>query len=410
MEVKELLKKVFPLLPTDTYLVGGFVRDYLLGKRAQDIDLTVKGNAKELAQRVAKELGGHLFSFKKENLPLGEVYTVVTPYGFRLDITPFEGTIEGELSRRDFTINAIAWRLEDFLRGEENFIDPFGGREDLKKGLVRAVEFGNLIADPLRLFRAYRFAHTLNFKIEPATRDFILQNLELLKTVPPERVLNEFLKALKGENFPKLYRLLGEDGVLEILLGERVETKHLLELSERLNRVLSSDYPRNLRRLLNAKGETFLGEFPEEVLLKVVPLLYLSPKGEWLNRYPFGEKAKKYLRSTLEGVEILKSLPKGVWERYLYLKRFEKYLFPIGVWAKALDLSEEFEQLLNFYGKVYKRYSKPLLDGKEVINLLGIKPSPLVGKILEELVKAQLEGKVKTKEQAEEFVKAFKGQ
>jgi tRNA nucleotidyltransferase/poly(A) polymerase len=406
MEIKELLKKVSSLFPPETFLVGGFIRDYLLGREISDIDLTVKGNVKEIARKVAETSKGHLFGFKKENLPLGEVYSVITPGGLRIDLTPFEGTIEGELSRRDFTINAIGWKLEDFLKGEKVFVDPFKGLEDLKKGLIRAVKFENLLADPVRLLRAYRFAHTLNFKIEPATREFLIKNRKLLKKNPKERVLTEFLKALKKENFTDFYKLLAEDNYLETILREKIDKNKLLKLSEKLEKTLLGTYPNELKKVLNREGETFLGEFSEETLLKVLPLVYYSEG--FVKSYPFGEKAQKYLLNTLKGTEILRNPPKDVWNKYLFLKKFEKYLYPIGIWSSVLNLSEEFGEILDFYLKVYRKYSKPLLDGREVINLLGIRPSPLVGEILNKLIKAQLEGKVRTKERAEEFVKSLK--
>ena len=87
-----------------------------------------------------------------------------------------------------------------------------------------------------------------------------------------------------------------------------------------------------------------------------------------------------------------------------YLKRFSPYLYPIGVLAKIYGAYDRFERVIHFYRR-WKEYSKPLIGGREIIHLLGIKPSPLVGEILEKLVLAQLEGKVKTKKEAQEFVK-----
>ncbi len=108
---KEFLTLLSKYLPEETYLVGGFVRDYLLGRETKDIDLIVRGNAKSYAQRLAETLKGSHFGFEKNNIPLrGEIYTVLIPFNgknVRVDISPFT-SLEEDLAHRDFTVNAIA--------------------------------------------------------------------------------------------------------------------------------------------------------------------------------------------------------------------------------------------------------------------------------------------------------------
>jgi len=108
----------------------------------------------------------------------------------------------------------------------------------------------------------------------------------------------------------------------------------------------------------------------------------------------------------LEGYRLLReNPPRGVKETYRYLKRFERFLLPIGVLAKVSGNWDSFEKVLDFYLNRYKPYSKPLLSGKEIIKLGNLKPSPLVGEILEKLILAQLEGKIRNREEAIKFVK-----
>ena len=414
--MRELLKKLSSVLPVEnTYLVGGFVRDHLLGREPEDIDLVVeRGDIGELAQRVAKELGGHLFGFKKENIDhRGEVYTVLIPYRggeVRVDLSSCTD-IEQDLLTRDFTINAIAQSLKDFLAGKGKYIDPTGGLDDLGRKRVRAVSPGVLESDPLRMLRAYRIARQLGFTLDPATREFISQRGELIKNVAPERVINELLKLFSLRGTFESLKLLKEDGFDLPLLGFPIGEKALKGV-ERFEELQKGDFLKNLKGQTDFKEKTFLGTFDTDTLVKLA--LFLFPHGGWenfLERYPLGEGGKKFISYSLRGFkELLEKYPKSVKEKHLYLKRYSPYLYPIGVLAKVYGPFEVFRELLDFYRR-WKESNKPLIGGREVMELLGLsRGSPLVGEVLEKLVLAQLEGKVKDRQGAIDFVKTLKGE
>ncbi len=414
--MRELLKELSKVLPSEkTYLVGGFVRDHLLGRKPEDIDLVVeRGNVKELAQKVAKELGGHLFGFKKEHIDhRGEVYTVIIPRGgreIRIDLSSCED-IEGDLLTRDFTVNAIAQKLADFLEGKGNYIDPAGGLKDLQKRRIKAVSPTALESDPLRMLRASRLAQQLGFTIDPATRGFISQKGELIKSVAPERVINELLKLFSLHGTFEALKLIGEDRFDRPLFGFNIGERALRGV-ERFEELQKGKDLTDLKGETEFKDKTFLGKFDADTLLKLTLFLY-PHKGweEFLERYPLGEGGKRFIYSSLRGFEeLVENPPRGVKQKHLYLKRYAPYLYPIGVLAKVYGSYEGFGELLEFYRR-WKHLNKPLLGGREVMDLLGLKRgSPLVGEILEKLVLAQLEGKVTDRKGAIEFVEKLKGE
>jgi len=411
--LKALISTIGTLLPRESYLVGGFVRDYLLGRKIDDIDIIVRGDLDSIVPPLAKKLNADLFGFKKENLAIRDrVYTLLVPFEgkrLRIDLSEFKDLKE-DLLKRDFTINAMAWKLEDFVQGKEEIIDPYGGIEDLKQKLIRAVRLENLLEDPLRMLRAYRLAHALKFEIDKETREFIKNHTDAIKKVAGERVVAELLKALTYPNADRFFREIYKDNILSTLVGFEIEDiRPTLEELQKFEQLLKEEFIESLAQRLEWKSKTFLGQFNEAPLLRLLVFLKNLPphKAEkFVKTYPFGGEASEYILKSLEGYRLLReNPPRGVKEIYLYLKRFKRFLLPIGVLAKVSGSWNSFERVLDFYLNRYKPYSKPLLSGKEIIKLGNLKPSPLVGEILEKLILAQLEGKIRNREEAIKFVK-----
>jgi poly(A) polymerase len=145
----------------DVFLVGGCVRDLLLGRRPADIDLVVTGDARAYAQRLAAARGGRMVDI---GTPRFRLYRVAAA-GQLIDVSPAAGAdIREDLQRRDFTINSLALNIAS---GE--LIDIAAGREDLAAGVIRMVSDDAFRADPVRLLRAFRLAAQFNFSIEPRT-------------------------------------------------------------------------------------------------------------------------------------------------------------------------------------------------------------------------------------------------
>ena len=213
--LKELQEKKY-----EGYLVGGCVRDILLDKKPRDFDVTTNAKPKEI-----RKIFPHSFYENKfgtvtvvnetpdSNLKLIEI----TPYRIEGKYTDkrhpdeikFAETLEENLERRDFTVNALALSQAE---GMANIIDLFNGQEDLKNKIIRAIGDPNkrFQEDALRLMRAPRFAACLGFDIEKGTKTAIKENAELLSVIAKERIRDEFLKIIESENPSKGVKMLSE--------------------------------------------------------------------------------------------------------------------------------------------------------------------------------------------------------
>jgi hypothetical protein len=188
----------------EAWVVGGAVRDDLLGRELVDLDIAVR-EPKPAARAYANRSGGAPF-------PLSErhgAWRVAFEDGRTVDFTPFPGTIEEDLATRDFTINAIAVPLA----GGDS-VDPYAGRADLDAKLIRAVSPTVFTDDPLRLMRAARIEDELGFQLEPETERLVRENAELVTQPARERTLAELVRlSVDG------YRRTDELGLLAPLEG-----------------------------------------------------------------------------------------------------------------------------------------------------------------------------------------------
>lgn len=160
--MRDMIATLAALLP-NAFLVGGAVRDLLLGRNPQDLDLLVPVDPVGAAEMVSCRLGGSCFR-------LGcNLARAVLPDGSTVDIGLLVGDIDHDLLGRDFTINAMAIPLQEAARGDPNVIDPCGGRQDLARGIVRMTSPDVLYLDPVRLLRGPRIALELGFRLDPDT-------------------------------------------------------------------------------------------------------------------------------------------------------------------------------------------------------------------------------------------------
>lgn len=225
----------------ETYVVGGYVRDLFLHRPSNDIDFVCVGSGVELARNVSKALGrgGRLSVFatygtaqiKHRHLELEFVGARKESYS-RDSRNPVveEGTLDDDQKRRDFTINAMAICLNAERYGE--LVDPFGGVEDLERRIIRTpldpdITFSD---DPLRMMRAIRFATQLGFDIWPETFEAIRRNASRIEIITRERINDELGKIMRSPRPSVGWRLLEECGLLELILPELhalkgVETK-----------------------------------------------------------------------------------------------------------------------------------------------------------------------------------------
>lgn len=207
-----------------TCIVGGFIRDVWLGRDVADIDIAISRDASAIAPGLATELEGKSVLLDQANKIVRIVLSGRYP---DIDISSFSDTIENDLARRDFSIDAMAVDLAEVTanRPQIHVIDPFGGQDDLDRGVVRTVSETSLSADPVRLLRALRLATELGFHIEHKTEMLIRQFTDLLKAVPGERVRDELMRLLDVSRGGNVLNYLDKLGVLTAVIPELIYTK-----------------------------------------------------------------------------------------------------------------------------------------------------------------------------------------
>ncbi len=207
------LREILDLFDRETYLVGGCLRDMLLGIKSADYDLVTFDDVWERSAELAARLGAHAFWLDRER-QVARVAARDLPVHFDL-AAGRTATIAGDLLLRDITINAVAL---DISSGE--IIDPLDGIGDIMDGVVRAVSEKNLTDDPLRILRCLRFALIPGFDLHPATAGLVRRHAGLLPGVAAERLKQEMMVALSMEGGANLFALMDEHGLLEELFPE----------------------------------------------------------------------------------------------------------------------------------------------------------------------------------------------
>lgn len=230
LPIFKIVSEVADEMGVECYVIGGFVRDIFLEREQDDIDVVVLGNGNDFAHKVAKSIGGIEVShfknfgtamFRYDNFEVEFVGARKESYNYnsRKPVVE-EGTLEDDQKRRDFTINALAINLNKGHFGE--ILDPFGGIQDLKNKIIKTpldpdITFSD---DPLRMFRAIRFAAQLNFIIEEKTYESIKRNAQRVSILSGERIVEELMKIMKTRVPSKGLKMLQETGIMEIILPE----------------------------------------------------------------------------------------------------------------------------------------------------------------------------------------------
>ena len=242
MNIKPLLKdpifsKITSLADAhgnEVYVVGGYVRDLILGRDTKDIDVMVVGSGIEFAKSLAKTLGKNTDLVVYKNFGTALVQSGDTAIEFvgarkesydRSSRKPVveNGTKEDDLNRRDFTINALAASLNSDRFGEVT--DLFDGEMDIKRKLIRVPNEADITFsdDPLRMMRAIRFASQLQFRIDDATYEGITRNKDRIKIVSQERITDELNKILLSTKPSMGFKLLFNTGILSLIFPELVK-------------------------------------------------------------------------------------------------------------------------------------------------------------------------------------------
>ncbi len=284
-------------------VVGGYVRDRLLGRASADVDVAVAGEPAAVARRIAARLGAAAFSLGADHT-IHRVTLRAPVAGIQhVDVARLRGDVSADLVRRDFTVNAMAARLDGAL------LDPLGGLLDLRTGRLRLASETAVQDDPLRALRAVRFCATLGFALDAGSAAVIRRDAALLARSAGERQRDEFVKVLETPVASVMLRLADDLALLDVLFPEIIAAKgctqpkehywdvfdHLIETVAALDLALHSepeqqDWAARYRRLWQALpgAEALRFRYTEEVgegrtyraLLKLTGLLHDISKPE----------------------------------------------------------------------------------------------------------------------------------
>lgn len=225
--------------PEGTWLVGGALRDRLLGRPTRDYDLVVAADPETVARVLAREARAHVFSLSEQ---FGTWRVVSRRHGWQADVLVLEGdSIEADLGRRDFTINAMAQELH---HGE--LIDPFGGLSDLEAKRLRMVSGESFERDPLRTMRLARLRGELGFTVEPQTKAAAARGAAALARVAPERIFAELKRVMSATLALEALDFMDAVGVTDAVLPELSAQRgmeqsryHHLDVAEHTRAVLA---------------------------------------------------------------------------------------------------------------------------------------------------------------------------
>ncbi len=375
-------------LNSEIYLVGGYVRDVLRGFKSNDKDFALKDNVEEIAERTSKKFNGTYIVLKP-----GQTCRVVLKTKDVLDFSYLNSAIYQDLKERDFTINAIAWSP---LTG---IIDPFEGRKDLKKRIIKVVLPENLSKDPLRILRAYRIAAETGFKIETNTRKYLKLYAKYISKVAHERITEEFFKILSNMNSIKYLNMCNEDKVLIKILQKKHQNK-INALNQNMKLLNNFDF--FLKANLNDKKISHC--LDEEISQKLNRLgllrLYVMLQGLSIQRsfIRAGRVINIALIDIHNGMKALKNnIPDK--EMYKIFNATGERTFEI-VFLYSFMKRKNIKDIFKRADEYLKIKNKILLNGNDIQRVLGIKQGKKVGDILAAIQEQRFKGAIKIKVQA----------
>ncbi|ELS02274.1 tRNA nucleotidyltransferase/poly(A) polymerase [Xenococcus sp. PCC 7305] len=372
------------LLPSTTCLVGGAVRDALLGRHKPywDLDFVLPEKAVETAKIIAHKYDGGFVVLDDAR----QIARVVFPQG-TLDFALQEGeTLEKDLRRRDFTVNAIAYNMR-----QRKAIDPLGGIQDLEHRVIRMVSPENLQDDPLRLLRAYRQASQLDFQIDSETRNTIHDLANLLPNIAAERVQNELTYLFESPLGSKWLQAAWEDGLIDPWLSDLNREKFAqIATLETIQQFLTQKWPNfgstTPKYLMLAKLSTLVSSDPDIAELELEKLKYSRSH----------IKAVVATVRHLPRLQILQSTM-SLRQQYFFFLDVKNFFPILALRAIVTGVAKDIilpmiERYLNPQDPV--AHPKPLVSGKDLILRLNLNPSPIIGELLTEIQIAYIEEKI----------------
>jgi tRNA nucleotidyltransferase (CCA-adding enzyme) len=374
------------------YLVGGTVRDLLLGRGNLDIDLVADDDAISLTRKLVKTVHGEITTHSRFNTAKlkwnqwsVDLATVRSETYERPGALPTvkPGSLASDLFRRDFTINAMAIELTSSHYGQ--LIDLYGGQDDLEHKLVRILHEESFIDDATRIWRAIRYEQRLGFHIEARTLRLLKRNVPMLDTISGDRIRHELELVLKEELLEKALCRADELGVLNRLHPSLKGDGWLAKKFKVARKLSRPDSP------------------PVGLCLALLAYRLTAEETEKLIAYL---RLPKTIDQTVRDTVSLKEKNNSLSDPKLPPSKIYSILHgysPIALTAHSIatDSAIVREHIQTFLTKL--RYIKPSLTGDDLIEM-GVPPGPKIKELLHHLREARLDGKVRSKREEAELV------
>jgi putative nucleotidyltransferase with HDIG domain len=445
LEIFKTISKASQQLGLESYVIGGFVRDYFLKRgTAKDIDIVTIGSGIDLAEKVSSLL------FNKPKVQVFKSYgTAMLRYkdieiefvGARKESYSeesrnpevSEGTLQDDQNRRDFTINALALSLSEANFGE--LLDPFNGTVDLEKGILRTPLDPDITYsdDPLRMMRAIRFASQLNFKIEENSLAAISKNAERLEIITRERIVDELNKIMSSKKPSVGFLLLEETKLLQLIIPELIDLKGVEEVE-------GQKHKDNFYHTLEVVDN--ISEHTEDVWLRWAALLHdigKAPTKKFSKKVGWTFHSHEFVGSKMV-YKLFKNLKMPLNNKMKFVQKMVLLssrpivlatdVTDAAVRRLVFDAGDDINSLMTLCEadittknpKKFKRYHQnfeevrskikeveerdrvrnfqPPVSGEEIIEAFNLKPCKEIGQIKEAIKEAILDGKIPNEYQA----------
>ena len=400
------------------YLVGGSVRDLLLGRQTTDFDFALASDAIQFAKAFAANIGAICIALE-ENPPTARVIVkqddVSQTPQLSMDFAQFRApSLTGDLRLRDLTINAMAIAFENSevftSKGREHnafqVIDPCAGMKDLETGLLRFPNKEVVIADPLRLLRIYRFAAQLDFEISQNAIDLVTEYKSLLSNVAAERCRDELMKILNVKKACPYLQQMEAVGLLTQLIPSIKETHRAWRLLETFEENPIPAALHTYHKVINDYlAEELSVEINKRSLIKL-SLLLEGNLGGIGKRLRLSRKATQFMGHLISGSQLFKNTTQQLSQKQII--RFLR-IYASDWWGTLLYSAVLYPMdsaLLKQVADTYYEHVLPickqgrLITGNDLIQTFHLKEGEQIGNLLKEIEERQFNGEIRNREEA----------